>query len=301
MVKCSMAVVALMMTVSCLTAQPAERGQGRQRPAPNWVLPEVTGNHLHNRFIESSAAGTRISYLLYLPPGYEETGVQRYPVVYWLHGIGGTNRGIPKYADRLTAAIAAGKMRPTIFVFPNGMIDSMWCDSTDGKTPVETALVQELIPHIDATLRTVASRKGRMIEGFSMGGFGAGRLGFKYPELFGSISMIDGAMLDLNSFKQGHADLHARIFSNDDAAFSSATPFALAEANASRVNGIPIRQIVGGLRGPNAAFHDTLNRLDIAHDYKVLDGVGHNRVKIYDRLGEDNWVFYRQAFAALKD
>ena len=46
----------------------------------------------------------------------------------------------------------------------------------------ETTVIKELIPYIDKTYRTIASRTGRAIQGMSMGGFGAMRLALKYPE-----------------------------------------------------------------------------------------------------------------------
>jgi endo-1,4-beta-xylanase len=56
-------------------------------------------------------------------------------------------------------------------------------------TRVESVLVGDLIPHIDSTYRTIATRRYRAAEGFSMGGFGAAHLGFKYPEIFGAVAM----------------------------------------------------------------------------------------------------------------
>ena len=94
----------------------------------------------------------------------------------------------------LTKAIAEGKTPAMIVVYVNGMIRSSYVDSADGKTPVETVTIKELIPHVDATYRTIATRDGRMIEGFSMGGSGAAKWGFKHTDLFGSISIIDGSL-----------------------------------------------------------------------------------------------------------
>ena len=56
--------------------------------------------------------------------------------------------------------------------------------------------MKDLIPHIDATYRTIADRGSRWVEGFSMGGFGAAHLGFKYPEIFGAVSIMSGALFD---------------------------------------------------------------------------------------------------------
>jgi enterochelin esterase-like enzyme len=53
-----------------------------------------------------------------------------------------------------------------------------------------------MVPHIDATYRTLARRESRGIEGTSLGGYGAAlHLGMTYPDLFGTISSVDPAIL----------------------------------------------------------------------------------------------------------
>jgi enterochelin esterase-like enzyme len=50
---------------------------------------------------------------------------------------------------------------------------------------MEAIVVRELLPEVDTAFGTIAAREGRILEGFSMGGYGAARLGFKHPERFG--------------------------------------------------------------------------------------------------------------------
>jgi endo-1,4-beta-xylanase len=273
----------------------------KQQPEAKWVMPPIEGPNLHHQVFASRAAGEKVSYLVYLPPGYENSPGTRYPVVYWLHGIGGNQAGVPRLCERITQAIGAGKAPAMIFVFVNGMVDSFYCDALNAKRPVESVITRDLIPQIDATYRTVARREGRMIEGFSMGGFGAARLGCKYPELFGSISIIDGALLELAVIKQRHQVQFERIFASSDEKFTAESPSFLTEKNADAIRGrTVIRMEVGALAAPNAAYHSLLERLKIDHSYEVHAGVGHNLQPIYDRLGDRNWEFYRRSFAAAK-
>jgi endo-1,4-beta-xylanase len=203
--------------------------------------------------------------------------------------------------ENFTSAIAQGKMPPVIVVFANGMIDGFYNDAINAPRPVETVIIKELIPHIDATYRTIATREARMIEGFSMGGYGAGHFGFKYPELFGSVSMIDAAVVDLNVMKARHAEVFQRIFDGRDESFTAAHPIALAEKNVAQIKGHTlIRQAVGALVGPNVALHEKMTSLSIAHDYVLFEGIGHNLGAIYERLGDKNWEFYAKAFGVLK-
>jgi enterochelin esterase-like enzyme len=296
-------IITLIVATSLIsTATSHAQGPGRKpRAAASWQMPPVTGPNLQYRTFESKAAGEKVSYLIYLPEAYEKNKDLHFPVVFWLHGIGGSQQGVPRMCANFTTAIAQKKMPPLIVVFANGMVDGFYNDAINAPRPIETVIIKELIPHIDATYRTLARREARMIEGFSMGGYGAGHLGFKYPELFGSVSMIDAAVVDLPAMKSRHAVLFQRIFDGKDELFTAAHPLALAEKNAAQIKErTVIRQAVGTLVGPNAALHEKMTRLGIAHHYDLFDGIGHNLTAIYDRLGEKNWAFYAEAFAEAK-
>jgi hypothetical protein len=57
-----------------------------------------------------------------------------------------------------------------------------------------------------------------------------------------------------------------------------------------------IRVAVGAQDEANRSFHEQLARLRIAHDYDDFE-VGHNPLAIYERLGDKNWKFYRDALS----
>lgn len=282
---------------------------GRRRNAPppaeggalQWVRPPVFGVRLQYRTFESKAAGSKVSYLIYTPSEYESSKNVRYPVMYWLHGIGGGQMGVPDMTRRFDDAIRAGKTPPMLVVFVNGLADSMWCDSKDGKRPVETVFIKELIPHIDASYRTIATREGRLIEGFSMGGFGAARLGFKYPGLFGTVSMLSGALHDENSFKERHGALFQSLFGGDSDYFNAQSPWTWAQKNAGTLQTkTPVRLVVGDhdiTLGHNRDFDAWFGKLGIPHTFTVLSCVGHSPGPVYEGLGEENWKFYSKVFA----
>src|SRR5262249_30758274 len=154
--------------------------------------------------------------------------------------------------------------------------NSFYCDSADGKVPVDTVIAKDLIPHIDSNYRTIATRAGRIIEGFSMGGFGAAHLGFKYPELFGAVSIIDGALVELSTMRSRHSNLYQRIFGGSEESFQKENPRNLVEKNVDAIREkTAIRFAVGALVAGNQSFHEQLTKLNIAHDYDTFD-VGHN-------------------------
>ncbi len=293
-------------TAYSLNAQPKGKGKGsgeaRPRDAePQWLMPPVTGPNLHYKTFASKAAGTNVSYLIYLPSDYETAKGKRYPVVYWLHGIGGSQQGVPLMAERLTKAIQAGKAPAMIVVYVNGMVRSSYVDSANGKWPVETVTIKELIPHIDQTYRTIPERKGRMVEGFSMGGSGAAKWGFKYPELFGAVSIMAGALHDsaeAMSRRDGGKSLK-EIYGSEER-FEANNPWKLVEKNADEIRkGTTIRIVVGekdGLKATNERYHELLGRLKMEHEFQVIPGAIHSPNPLYDGLGDKNWEYYRKAF-----
>ena len=131
-----------------------------------------------------------VSFHIYAPPAYAADPNRRFPVVYWLHGSGGGASGISRLSSRVDEAVATGRVQPFLLVFVNGLRMGMYVDWANGRALLETVIVQELRPHVDANWRTIATREGRLLDGFSMGGYGAGRFGFRYPELFRSVSMM---------------------------------------------------------------------------------------------------------------
>lgn len=132
-------------------------------------------------------------YLVYLPDGYD-SGKQRYPVLYLLHGAGGDETDWDRQAHiKLTAdaLIAKGAIPPSIIVMP-GCPTCWWVDGRQDKA--ETAFWNDLVPAIDQTYRTIARRDGRFIAGVSAGGFGAVRYGLRYPDRVGAVAALSPAV-----------------------------------------------------------------------------------------------------------
>ncbi len=103
---------------------PAGAQQPKGDEKPQWVRPPIKADNLHHKTFASSTLKGEVSYLIYLPPEYEKTKDRRYPVLYWLHGRGGSQQGVPAFTQRLTRAIEAGKLPPLLVVFVNGLTDS---------------------------------------------------------------------------------------------------------------------------------------------------------------------------------
>ena len=155
--------------------------------------PDAAQGKVEEFSYDSGVTGTRRKASVYLPPGY--AAKQRYPVLYLLHGIAGTQdewRGYVRATAIFDKLIADGKMVPMIVVMPNGraLADDRVPPGDRTFTPehiagfakFEQELLESLIPAIDKQYQTFADAKRRAIAGLSMGGgqalnFGLGNLG----------------------------------------------------------------------------------------------------------------------------
>ncbi len=136
----------------------------------------------------------------YLPAGYERSQ-ERYPVIYWLSGFTGSGRmmfNFDHWAEsidrRLDRLIGTGAIAPCICVLPDCFTrlgGSQYADST-ATGNYETYIVSELVPFVDESLRTKASRDHRGVTGKSSGGYGAMRLAMRHPDVFGALGSHAG-------------------------------------------------------------------------------------------------------------
>ena len=228
----------------------------------------IDGTILRPRFV-SASSGETIRFNIYLPAAYED-GADRYPVIYQLHGLGGNqssnNRTIASHVER---ALAAGLLPPVIVVFPDGQRDSWWADSKNGRITVETNVIREVIPYVDANYRTKATRGFRAVQGFSMGGAGAIEYGLKFPELFSVSVGYDGAFQPWEALYQRQRDLVRKMFSMDEAYFSLYSPWSNAAKYVDIASDYPVAfRIVAGQLPLNAPFANHLGQLGIPVSYE---------------------------------
>ena len=276
-----------------------------------WTTAPVAAPGVQYRTFQSPAAGTSVSFHIYTPPAYGLQPLRRFPVLYWLHGAGSATTGIAPMTGWFSNAMALGLLPPMIIVYPNGMPYGMYCNAADGSVPLETVIIGELIPHIDANFRTIASQSGRILEGFSMGGYGTGRFGIGHSSLFCGISMLAAGPMQLD-FPNAPPDapipparrdtIFADVWNSDPALVVAANPWTLAAVHGPVLagNDVLFRIAVGGddsVLPPNIDFHNRLTSLGITHTFNIYPGVGHQPVPLLSAIGPSNWSFYRDALA----
>lgn len=158
----------------------------------------------------SKVFGKEKPFRVYLPSTYSDSVEKEYPVIYYLHGWGGTHM---KDSSNM-AYDSVGKLvdkYQAIMVLLNGRMDD------DDPRPYNmgyhehmTYKVQmkdyfpEIVTHIDSTYRTQNSRYGRALMGFSMGGMMTTYLSGKYPDKIGAAVDLCGSV----EFYLGMPDNH---------------------------------------------------------------------------------------------
>jgi enterochelin esterase-like enzyme len=276
-----------------------------------WTTAPVTAPGVQYRTFSSASAGTTVSFHIYLPPAYANEPNRRFPVLYWLHGSGDPLAGITQVTGYLSSGMAQGLIPPMIVVIPNGMNYSMWCNSKNGVVPMEDVVLNDLVPHVDATFRTIAQRSGRILDGFSMGGAGSGRFGFRRPDLFAGISMLGAGPLQLDfleeplggsTSEQLRLAIYEAVWGSDPLYYLSQNPRTIVADRAEAVIAAQtrVRQGIGSLDAlvpMNEQFSALLTKLGIPHGYTVLPGIGHNAGAVLNNLGQANWDFYNAALA----
>lgn len=136
--------------------------------------------------IPSARLPQPLEFRVYLPPCYEDQPQRHYPVLYLVHGQSFTHDqwerlGAPAALDRL---VPAGELPPFILVMPR---DRVWTQPSEDM--FGRAVAEDLIPHIDATYRTLPQRQQRAIGGLSRGAAWALHLGLSEWQLFGALGL----------------------------------------------------------------------------------------------------------------
>jgi enterochelin esterase-like enzyme len=151
---------------------------------------------------ESETLGRLYQYNVYLPANYDVMSERRYPVIYLLHGRSADMGSWLTVRSALDRMIAEHEIPPIIAVMPDMpssqragyYIDSQYTGDDYPAEAVETAFFSDLIPYVDATYRTVTQRAGRLVGGYSMGGYGAIRYALGHGDTFAGALVLSPAV-----------------------------------------------------------------------------------------------------------
>jgi enterochelin esterase-like enzyme len=152
-------------------------------------------------------------------------------------------------------------------------------------------LTGELIPHIDGAYRTVATREGRSISGFSMGAGMAFYYAVKYHEMFAAVTAYAGTYhhyyhkgsTTVGVEPEKAAELYREMM-REERHLEEGNVLCLVRQNADKIRGeLDITLHIGTndvLYCDNEILRLHLDSLSIPHEYRKFYGVGHELDKI---------------------
>ena len=192
-------------------------GSGVEVPAKDqdfYALKNVPHGQIRQTIYFSKVNNTMRRAFVYTPPRYDSDTKTRYPVLYLQHGGGEDETGWPSQGRTnliMDNLIAEGKARPFIIVMDNGT----WAmpgqtrpaapppGAAPGQRPAnwpppgwadnfKKTLLQDIIPMIDATFRTLADQPHRAMAGLSMGGMQTNAIAMENLDVFSHVGLFSG-------------------------------------------------------------------------------------------------------------
>ena len=137
-----------------------------------------------------------------LPPSYSKSTKERYPVVYYLHGLGSRkdgHRGNVGIMGKFYDLMKDRSLSEMIIVAVDGatVFGGSYYASSPTIGDFERYVGEEVVARVDSLFRTRADRDARAIAGFSMGGHGAIKLAMKYSKVFRQVASLSGSPLSM--------------------------------------------------------------------------------------------------------
>lgn len=265
----------------------------------------------------------QVRYCAFLPPNYDANTaankssakkIQTYPILYYLHGLGDSEQSLVNTGgwNLVQDLREQHKIGDFLIVTPEGG-RTFYINSQDGRTRYSDFFLHEFMPYIEKRYRVRPGRFSRGIMGISMGGYGALRFAFAFPQLFASVSAQsaalmpespDGLNLAMNS-GMGRANFLGDVFGNPiDATFwRDNSPLVLARANAAAISKLHIYFDCGseddyGFDAGARELDKELTSERIKHEFHLYTG-GHNLV-FFLRHFSQSVEFHSNAFAAAR-
>jgi enterochelin esterase family protein len=236
-----------------------------------------------------------------LPPAYETDQNKKYPVLYFLHGLGENEQTLLRSGGwgLIEDLRQQHKIGDFLMIVPEGR-GSFFINAAGRGDRYSDFFLSEFLPYIETHFRVFRDRRHRGVTGLSMGGYGALRVAFAHPELFGSVSAQSPALMT-ETPKQMTTDLRdagplARLLGNvfgnpiDPAHWIANSPFDLARKNRIAIKTQAIYFNCGeqdefGFAQGAGKLHQQLLSEGIRHEYHLYPG-GHNADYFLSHLHE---------------
>ena len=191
-------------------------GSGIEVPAADqdfYAVKNVPHGQLRQVLFFSKTTDSHHRAFVYTPPGYEQDAEKRYPVLYLQHGWGGDENGWGAQGHAnliMDNLIAEGKTRPFIIVMTYGMTNDVPLGGGPrgaGGRPAfnfdkfKGVLLDDLVPYVDSTYRTLADQPHRAMAGLSMGGMQTRTIAPANLDKFSHIGLFSGGSISADSIE----------------------------------------------------------------------------------------------------
>ncbi|MDJ0938458.1 MAG: alpha/beta hydrolase-fold protein [Woeseiaceae bacterium] len=265
----------------------------------DWQGSDVKGTLVYWTDVESDFLDYPRNVAIWLPPGYDEAGDARYPVLYMHDGMvlfdprfgGGGGGDIWEVDDVVVELIEEGRIRPVIVVGAWNSQDrfreySPWHGAPD----YARFLIEELMPRVNAEFRTLTGPADTAAMGASMGGLLSWYLVTRHPDNFGACGCMSSSM-HLSERVIGEWAAQMAVDDPDE------TPFIVRDIENGLVppDGVRYWLDYGSLEAdPFAEPHDAIHAwlvdsgLEEGDDFvlRVYEGAGHNEAAWSARMAD---------------
>jgi S-formylglutathione hydrolase FrmB len=190
--------ILLLVGLCALASAAVAQSAGRSRVECSAVLSRILGRS--------------VPYCVMLPPSYTANSTRRYPVSYFLHGIGDTEQSLAELArwgiyDQLLDSKRVGEF---VIIAPYGFA-SFYINTDNGRFRYEDFFLEEFLPAMEKRYRIDATGAQRGVMGVSMGGYGALHYAFEYPRKFSAVTATMPALAERLPRKLGEPILDGAL------------------------------------------------------------------------------------------
>lgn len=279
-----------------------------------FCVPAFAQSRIDCNALDSHVLKATIRYCVMLPAGYDASPARSYPVLYFLHGLGENEQALFKMGgwELVEDLRRQHKISDFLIVTPDGEA-SFYVNSVNGKVRYSDFFLHEFMPFIEGKYRIRPERSSRAVSGISMGGYGAFRFAFAYPEQFSAVSAESAAFIvaspdDLNSMLRSDTPMNqilGSVFGNpiDVAHWRQNDVFALARRNRTAIRSVAIHFNCGRddqfrFDVSGGALHRELDTLGIKNEFHLYPG-DHSASYFLAHLAE-LMEFHSQHFPASK-
>ena len=173
----------------------------------------VESSELPSEFIEGT-----VPYAVLTPQGVDGGPL---PLCIVLHGGGGSRKTLLDCVPMYETWWSDGSLPPMVLASPSAAM-SYYVEDPAVSTRWDAFIAEAFLEHLRATCNVRADRNSTAITGMSMGGYGALKIAFAYPEKFAAVAAMEAVLEPGMRDAQNHGSQPATSWRRRSAAINRA-------------------------------------------------------------------------------